>query len=1667
MNSIDIASIDIQHFTKQCFPGFQTSILKEISGGQSGAAVLLIDIAVQDESAKAANRFQPGQYILKVQYQNPWPGEAQESERHSEATSRSSEFATAHIPALRYSETIDGVMLLLYEVAGQSMASFVSANTVDAISLRHYCTMVSADIWFKWNGNYSINTSTSARTSLQRWLGYRLDRTKASQLHSFVASECEGKSVFRMADRVLLNPLFAAASSHTDIPVASVSFDGMIHGDLHLGNIIVNRTLKQKDQYWLIDFALANATPLGFDQAYLELSILIGLLQGVEPQRIFNILEALESPDDIECGSRVPVSDVGILESCRVIRQANSTWQKNQEPKRTDSVTAQCLLSRIAAGLNWANKPLPTSKRRLALAYSAWAATRYYELFISDQLEIFFTDHGRPKRSIPPPITPAWPEVWAQLGRFDSTKAKYVLIANQLDVSKELRSLALIPWSAIIDLDPNSNERGLYSAIAKTLTVQRSVNQYGLDSIPIDADRGTSWFMAYGWPSRQEPVPQDFRRWRSEYGARCRQLFRELRRAAAPLPVKVVILASDEIDKRVLQSLIAMADESLETSSDITLISLLSSHEDPAVKAHYSLAVNEFIRAVYQVFGASVQVDEPTIPGSDGLMSLAIDQLRNWEEDLSVLHSKILEQASITDGAIDAFWKGNPPSWSDLHADFDVRRDLGPKIIKKVSDLLHAWGNYTVELRHAPGSGGTTAALRCGWDLRRDFPVTVLRCYSSTTADRIDQIFRISQKPVLLIADASLLPPANREKLYRDIAQRNVRCVILYVVRSFETHTEESKNNPLTNRLEITDPMVDDEAKAFLRAFLTRTKNPKRQQFLIDLAEQEQWKPYRTPFFFGLITYEEEFESVQSYVEHHLSEKLADSMKKVVRFLALVTKYSQTGISIGLTNDLLGLDPASDIELRDALGEIIERLIVRRGQVLRLLHPVIAQEVLRQSLGDRDWKYGLRDLCLEFIAETAEFLGSDSEDALHLFFELFIRRDYWAPFARLRRNFSDLILDIPTPAGQHQVLLALTNTCPQEPHFWNHLGRHHIYEMKQDFTEAENYLTKATELDPNEQVHHHALGMVRRFSIRSLMSDLLQHESSLTADFLFETIFEKYSSASEEFAIARKLGPEDNHGYITHIQLILEILENLVRLDTGKTLPSLLSKESKVGDWARASVVRAEDLLRQVQHLRESDKPSRYELSCTNALANLYGHFDAVISSLETLSKSVPDSDVRRALATAYYSKSGRVWANYTDSELRRTKKLMEDNLRADPTNEHDIRYWFQAFRRLPEFSYIDAIDRLEGWAKKSNQVDAYYYLYILHFLRWLQGAERNENATRASLDQCRQHAIGKRGYAYEWLAKEPPWCPLVQSRELGDWKDFWINNEPLEWVTGSIASIKPQAGTIRLGAQTVAHFVPGTKFLETRHINTLVKCHIGFSYEGLRAWSVEFVDEDSSIRFSELATKKKDADNAIRSESVIKQELETFSRDSYSTELADSNALARRVERFIQDQLTTSINRKKPLYLSGLGSKLDNNFGKRLVLERLGFNNFVDLLLSIPSIEIVGKGASKVVVRSHNHESEGVVERKPLKHAAIKKLSEAQANDLSEEIRTEVLKLLSISKPEKGGISLALIGQRLIKRFGLPLTYQRLGFPTLKQLIESYNEFVIDTEGNVFRASS
>jgi hypothetical protein len=192
---------------------------------------------------------------------------------------------------------------------------------------------------------------------------------------------------------------------------------------------------------------------------------------------------------------------------------------------------------------------------------------------------------------------------------------------------------------------------------------------------------------------------------------------------------------------------------------------------------------------------------------------------------------------------------------------------------------------------------------------------------------------------------------------------------------------------------------------------------------------------------------------------------------------------------------------------------------------------------------------------------------------------------------------------------------------------------------------------------------------------------------------------------------------------------------------------------------------------------------------------------------------------------------------------LRRIRDMMEDNLLENPANSGDLRMWFHAARRLEDFSLIAAMDRVSTWAQaEGGSTDAFYYLYILHFVRYRQGLAADHREVMRYIELCKQLAPGTlRTRSFEWLSKEPIWCPLVHQSELG-WNEetrFVKHTELLEDVDGVVQEIRsPQTGQISANG-IPAFFVPGREFRSGQDENEKVSIYLGFSYEGLRAWQV------------------------------------------------------------------------------------------------------------------------------------------------------------------------------------------------------------------------------------
>jgi hypothetical protein len=253
---------------------------------------------------------------------------------------------------------------------------------------------------------------------------------------------------------------------------------------------------------------------------------------------------------------------------------------------------------------------------------------------------------------------------------------------------------------------------------------------------------------------------------------------------------------------------------------------------------------------------------------------------------------------------------------------------------------------------------------------------------------------------------------------------------------------------------------------------------------------------------------------------------------------------------------------------------------------------------------------------------------------------------------------------------------------------------------------------------------------------------------------------------------------------------------------------------------------------------------------------------------------------------------------------------------------------------------YLEALSRLTEWCRSVDSLDAHYYLYILNYMLFRDGIERNGDETLREMKESKSRATGRRVYCYQWLGKGPAWCPLVHFDELGKWDDvadFYPNSHLLARVKGTIRSIdSQQSGKIRLGGKIDAFFVPKRDYYAFKDLNTEVEFFLGFAYDGFRAWGVRRVSETAN---SELIPE------------VISKEMATVMTHDGKVQ---SSPDIKDMVGFIHRVLTLS--RMHPPTLASLEAIVKMEYpvlGGRY--ESVGARSFKDLVLLLSGCEIVG----------------------------------------------------------------------------------------------------------------
>ncbi len=1038
----------------------------------------------------------------------------------------------------------------------------------------------------------------------------------------------------------------------------------------------------------------------------------------------------------------------------------------------------------------------------------------------------------------------AW-EIFSQACESFAPPRHFLLIVDRIqNVDVSHSGFALAPWSLVLDFDPNSDQTGLLSVTHERLRENRTLYQSKKgDHADFNLRSSTTWYFTRGLKgSTAVPNEKIQKDWLKEYGADLTGLLKRYAEAVAPDPVTVVVVWHDRTLGKHLRATLEKVTEALGDLASIVLatpdrssVEAVSS-EDDATKV-VEIDARSIAAGLTDLFGRSettgTQYSLPMRTGAP--YSLSSRDFLWLEEECEIVHRNSWE---IGPDSPDEFRRGAVVSWRDLHRNQDCSRDLTRNVRDQVEEDLKNHQIARINIFHRPGAGASTVARRVVWELHDRFPCLVMRRHpSSDTIERITRVYAVTNNSVLILIDGNVYDDQTTDDLFKQLKSKQTPAVLLCVRRRFDRTTGDGQRS-----FRLPEELTRKEADGFRAAYSAAAPDRAKQLSLVPYHNGREC----SAFFFGLTAFGRDFAGLHSYVSSRFV-GVSLECKKAMIFLAIAHHYAQQGIPPQSFAGLLSFPLGETLKLERVLSLPLQDLLVRTETAdWRMAHDLFAEECLTHLLapgvegGDGDWKQHLSEWAIAFIRFSRGDHQVPGSRSIELIRDAFITRDradLLASENAIGSKYAPLLEDIPITIGKQNVIRTLTEVFPDEAHFHAHLGR--FYGLQGKYAESQQALYNALRLNESDPTLHHMLGMAIRYQV----NDLITKRSPL------QDVVDSAKKASTAFEKSRALNPENEHGYISEIQLLVRTLDYAAK-ETGKTVASLTCQPA-TDAYLREAMDKAEYLLAQVRVIRQGERPSDYELECRNRLTSLYGnHKQAISGWFALLNRSgITKAPIRRQIAWAVLASHGGDWNKLKNvpADLKEVLKVLTENVLESYKDEQSFRLWLRVQRLLKAPESLDRLIELTNyWRLNTESVESAFYHYVLRVLSCLEGhSPLTQRDAETAIAHCRHLARGNRTrvHTIEWLGAGSSIGRLVHDTDLGDWANgFRSNRHMLIRLSGRISEYNsPQSGSVVIeGSGLTAFFVPAHGDFRGEDINRVVTFYLGFRYEGLKAWDVK-----------------------------------------------------------------------------------------------------------------------------------------------------------------------------------------------------------------------------------
>lgn len=982
------------------------------------------------------------------------------------------------------------------------------------------------------------------------------------------------------------------------------------------------------------------------------------------------------------------------------------------------------------------------------------------------------------------------------------------------------RILSAYPWTTVLSFDKNLDPAGAEGPEGTSRLVTRGQSaRYARGS--------TTWLALGGLNDLPDTISYtDTRSWRRAYRQTVETSLESLARFT-PHPVTVVSFGEPDGRVRIVAEEV---DDRFGERGQIILVNEVVGRLEDFVDQHLKINADDVVAGL-PPYARDPGLDV-ALPALDGPLRLEPTE-DSWIRELADMVD--LSAGTSAQGLEDVgygFLRGRRISWFELSLNLDVIPDIAQNLFEQVREELKGRDTRRISLFHYPGAGGTTLARRVAWEMHRDVPTVYCGSVSDEhgLAQRIGRLSQATGLPVLVVLEQATELVADR--FFNRLRGDSIAAVVLIISRRIRIPQSTGSRSFYLGPA-ATPAQVAELARRYAEYA------PGRRS---DLAAVRPGTTRAVPFYFGLIAFEEDYRGLEEYVRHSLSGS-SDEEQEILRFIALIHRYAGISVASDLFADILGVQSNQLVQLTTLLSDEAKGLLIEdEPGYWRTVHWLVAQEAVRQLLlpgGSRDaeaWKLSLSRYALLLIDESLKVFGQEPPDDIHsVLNRLFVVRENREQFDDPQtRSFSELVESIPSAGGRLQVLQHLAESFPKEPHYWAHYGRLLSYEMG-DTHGALKAINKALELDSADSVLYHFRGMVYSRQARKIGLDKSWDEEELL----------KYTElALDDFAQAAQLKDDSEYPHVASIQTAVAAIDYAHRRSGCSSHASFFVME-KSAPYQRL-LETAEDALASISEIRGADQMSQRAEEASLRLKDLYDDYAALLQGWRNLLErgTVFKAPIRRQLARVYLRRAGS-WPKMRAADRNRVLALLDENLHDDPTDGRSLRDWLRVARF--DGGLLDRASELTSyWASQSDDRDAVYYDYVMSVLQVISGRESLLRDAKRKIDRCRARttAFGNRKFSHEWLGHGSGLGMLVNSADLSDTWDrsdqTSVPNELMRTPARVNRIDAPQAGTLVLPNGLEAFFVPAlVGVMRNRHENVRVDAVIGFSYDGLRAWSV------------------------------------------------------------------------------------------------------------------------------------------------------------------------------------------------------------------------------------